>query len=187
MGRSTVSQLINRAKNRNEYDNHGVSNDAIWVDHFNSALVEMAEDLKIDETIPITIEPDQEQYELPSDFYSLVSVIDGNNRRLSKLRQLEHPSRGYWVINRGDTFQIVLRNVDGVVTVHYTRYPEMLEESQISTQRPEVPNVAEDALVYKAITHALMNNNQIGKAQAFDGLYRRELAKINTANTRARG
>lgn len=189
MGRSTVSQLIERAKNRNEYDNHAVANDSIWVDHFNSALSEMTEDLKIDEKITIEHVYGQEEYDLPDDFYSMIIVNDQSNRRIAKLRHMDQTSPGgYWVVNRGDKFKILLKGFYGgeVFTIRYTRYPALLEESQKDTQKPEVPNIAEDALVYKAITHALMNNNQIGKAQAFDGLYRGELSKINTANSRAR-
>lgn len=189
MGRSTVSQLIKRAQNMNEYDNHGVKDDSIWIDHFNSALSEMAEDLKIDERVEIEFIYGTEEYDLPDDFYSMIIVNDSRNSRIAKLRHMDEKNKGYWVVNRGGKFRIILRGFysSEAITIRYTRYPALLEEEQKDTQQPEVPNIAEDALCYKAISRALMNNNQIGKAQAFDNLYRTELAKVNTASTRARG
>lgn len=186
MGRSTVSQLITRAKNMNEYDNHGVANDSIWIMHFNSALAEMAEDLKIDETAIIDYTPEQIEYDLPEDYYSMVLVKDSRNNRLTKLRNMDQENQGYWVVNRGGLFKIILKGLHSPeqITVRYTRYPAFIEDAN---QHPEIPNIAEDALCYKAITRALLNNNQVGKSQYFEGLYRLELGKINTANNRARG
>jgi hypothetical protein len=189
MGRSTVAQLITRAKNMNEYDNHGVANDSIWVMHFNSALSEMTEYLNIDEKTEINYIYGQDEYELPDDFYSMIIVNDRSNQRIAKLRHMDQQSpAGYWVVNRGDKFKILLKGFYGneTLTIRYTRYPALLDEAQKDTQHPEVPNIAEDALCYKAIMNALLNNNQVGKAQAFDGMYRNELAKINIANNRAR-
>lgn len=190
MGRSTVSQLIQRAQSMNEYDNHAVANDSVWVSHFNSALSDMAEDLKIDEVMTIAYVNSQDEYDLPDDFYSLIIVNDQNNRRIAKLRHMDQVSPpGYWIVNRGDKFTILLKGFYGgeTFTIRYTRYPALLDEAQKDTQKPEVPNIAEDALCYRAVSRALYNNNQIGKAQYFEGLYRGELGKIHTANSRARG
>ena len=86
MGRSTVQQLIQRAKNLNEYNNSGVANDAVWLDHFNAALVEMVDDLNLEDTFEIHYTPSQATYDLPANYFSLVLLNDTktNQRRTQK-------------------------------------------------------------------------------------------------------
>lgn len=190
MGRSTVNQLIQRAKNMNEYNNSGVASDTVWLDHFNAALVEMADDLNLEETIEIPYTPTQTTYDLPEDYYSLVLLNDKTtNRRLTQKRHFDQKyPPGYWIMDRGDkhTIDITFNNATTFV-LFYERYPKVLELGQISTQRPEVPTAGETALCYKAISHALKNNNQLGQAAHFDSLFKEQIAIIRTATTRARG
>lgn len=190
MGRSTVSQLINRAKNQNEYNNSGVSSDEVWVDHFNAALQEMTDDLKLDTTTTIDFTPGTEEYDLPDDYYGFLTLNDRNNSRVGKRRNFDqtYPG-GYWIVNKGANYALNLKGFTSpeTFTLYYYRYPALLDVAQKDTQKPEISTSAENALVYKAISHALQNNNQLGQSEYFEQLYRQEVAKMNTANTRARG
>lgn len=189
MGRSTVAQLIKRAQNQNEYDNHGVASDEIWIDHFNSALQEMTDDIKLDETMTINFVTGTEDYDLPEDYYAIRSLSDthGQVRRRRNFEQ-EYPP-GYWIKNKGNRYAVNLKGYSSneTFTLHYYRYPALLDSMNKDTQKPEIQTIAEDALVFKAISKALLNNNQIGKSEYFEGLYKAEIGKINTAETRARG
>ncbi|MDF2790544.1 MAG: hypothetical protein K0S80_3645, partial [Neobacillus sp.] len=78
-------------------------------------------------------------------------------------------------------------NQSDSLTLLYDRYPAVLEYSLISTQKPDIPTSGETALCYKAIASALKNNNQLGQAQYYDGLYKEQLAIIRTATNRAKG
>jgi hypothetical protein len=71
--------------------------------------------------------------------------------------------------------------------VFYTRYPALLEYANISIQRPEVPTAGETALCYKAISNSLKNNNQLGQAQYYDGLYKEQRATVKLAVLKAKG
>lgn len=190
MGRSTVQQLITRAKNLNQYNNSGVDSDVIWFDHFNSALTDMADDLNLEDTVEIAYLTTQQTYDLPADYYSLVLLNDKTtNTRLMQKRHFDQKyPPGYWVMDRGSKHTIdITYNQPTTFVLYYERYPALLEYSQISTQKPEVPTAGEDALVYKAISHALKNNNQLGQAQYYDNLYKEARANVKVAATKARG
>jgi hypothetical protein len=164
MGRSTVLQLIQRAKNMNEYNNSGVASDVVWLDHFNSALIEMADDLNLEETIEIPYIPTQTSYDLPDGYYSLVLLNNKQtNQRLTQKRyfdQLYPP--GYWVTDKGYKYVIDITFPQATTFVlYYERYPDVLEYSLISTQKPDVPTIGETALCYKAISHALKKQQSI--------------------------
>ena len=190
MGISTAQQLIERAKNFNEYNNSGVSSTAKWVDFMNSALIEMVDDLSLEEFVTIEHIPGQRTYDLPSDYYSLVLLNDNTtNNRLAIRRHYDQKyPYGYWVVDKGDKHQIdLLYTSPSTLTLLYKRYPKLIELSNIASQKPEVPTAGETALCYKAVKFALLNNNQIGQAEYFEKLYKDERANIKTATARARG
>lgn len=190
MGRSTVRQLIERAKSYNEYNNSGVTSDVIWLDHFNSALIEMVDVLNLEETFEIPYITSQQTYDLPDDYYSLILLNDRlTNQRLTQKRHFDQKyPPGYWIIDRGDKYTIdITFSAPTTFVMYYEHYPKVLELSQITTQKPEIPTAGETALCYKAISAALKNNNQLGQAQYYDTLFKEQLATIKTATTRARG
>lgn len=189
MGRSTIQQLITRAKSLNQYNNSGVDNDSIWIDHFNSALVEMVDDLNLQETFTINYTKDVTTYDMPDDYYAMVMLLDSKNTQIPQKRNYNQVyPMGYWVLDKGDHFEINI-NYDraDTLTLLYERYPTVLELSTITTQKPEVPTSGETALCYKAISNSLKNNNQLGQAQYYDGLYKEQLANIRIATNRAKG
>lgn len=195
MGRSTVNQLIQRAKNMNEYNNSGVTSDVVWIDFFNEALSSMVEELAIEESYYITCNPVVNSYDLPEDYYQLVSIVDSLNNELTTFRDngfnidgTRTYNPGYTIKNKGNKQIVELQYLQPEsIKVSYLRYPATLLFSDITSQKPEVPTVGETALCYKAISHALKNNNQLGQAQYFEDLYTLELGKINRASFRARG
>lgn len=190
MGDATVRQLINRAKNMNGYNNSGIATDAVWVDFFNAALVEMTDDLNLEETYIINFVPGTREYDLPSNFYALSVIFDQNGSAVAMRRNYNqrYPA-GYWVLNKGDRRVLDLYEYTQPLTFNllYRRYPKPLTYSDIATQKPEVPTAGEIALCYKAIYFACLNNNQIGQAEFFDSLYQKERVNIKTAVSRARG
>lgn len=195
MGLSTVQQLIQRAKNMNEYNNSGVSKDDIWVDFFNEALMSMVEYLNIDEEVKFTLNSTTTTFDLPEGYYGLIKITDSSTNELRPYKDEGFTldggrgySPGYNIKNKGSKYiiEFPLMQPD-TFTVSYIRYPLKLENSTIQTQKPEVPTVGETALCYKAISHALENNNQPGQARYFDEKYVLELDKINKASYRARG
>lgn len=190
MGRSTVEQLINRAKAMNDYNNSGISSNAQWVDFFNAALIEMVDDLSLEAEAAINFDPSVRLYDLPEDYYGIIMLLDENGRRILKRRHYEHDyPAGYWIFDRGSHFQIDLAgfNSPQTMVLVYIRYPEQLDLAQIRTQRPEVPTSGETALCYKAIKFALLNNNIPGQADYYESLYRRERYNVRNAAVRARG
>lgn len=189
MGRSTIQQLIQRAKSLNQYNNSGVDNDSIWIDHFNSALVEMVDDLNLQETFTINYTKDVTTYDMPDDYYAMVMLIDSKNTQIPQKRNFNQVyPMGYWILDKGDKFQInITYNTNDTLTLLYERYPTVLELGNITTQKPEVPTAGETALCYLSIRNSLLNNNQLGQAQYYDGLYKSELANIRIAATRAKG
>lgn len=189
MGRSTVAQLIQRAKNLNEYNNSGVVSDVVWLDHFNSALVEMVDNLNLQENISIPYTDGQRIYTLPDDYYSLLLLLDSRNQQITQKRNYhqQYPN-GYWILDKGDHFEIdITYNQADTLTLLYERYPDVLEYANRETQKPDIPTAGETALCYKAISHALKNNNQIGQAQYYDGLYKDQMATVRVATTKAKG
>lgn len=190
MGVSTVQQLINRAKNMNGYNNSGIATDAVWVDFFNAALVEMTDDLTIEEIFTINFTPGTREYNLPSDFYAISVLYDQNGSAVAMRRNYnQRYPNGYWVLDKGDRRVIDLYEYTQPMTftLLYRRYPKPLTYSEMATQKPEVPTAGEIALCYKAIYFACLNNNQIGQAEFFDQLYQKERTNIKTAASRARG
>lgn len=188
MGRSTVQQLIQRAKNMNEYNNSGVSNDTIWVDHFNAALVEMVDDLDLQQPFTIAYTPLQRSYTLPDDYYSLLLLTTQNKQRINERRDYDEQSPGYWVMDKGSHHEAdIIFSYPTELTALYQRYPAQLEVSQKETQKPEIPTAGETALCYKAVYFSLLNNNQPGQAKYFDDLYQKERANVRMAVAKAKG
>lgn len=195
MGRSTVNQLIQRAKNMNEYNNSGVASDVVWLDFFNDALTSMVDELGIEESFSITCDPAVSSYDLPEDYYRVLSVADSANNELSTFRDFGFSidggrsfNVGYLVKNKGSKQVIELKQIQPKsMTVQYIRYPQTLLLADVTTQKPEVPTAGETALCYKAVSHALKNNNQLGQSQYYEELYLAEVAKINKASFRVRG
>lgn len=172
----------------NEYNNSGVASDTVWLDHFNAALVEMVDDLDLNELYEFEYSTDQRAYNLPDDYYSIILLNVKDRQRLRERRYYDDKSPGYMVIDKGSHFELdLVFNQPATFSLLYQRYPKTLEYSLISTQRPEVPTAGETALCYKAISHALKNNNQLGQAAHFDSLFKEQIAIIRTATTRARG
>lgn len=188
MGRSTVQQLIQRAKNMNEYNNSGVANDAVWVDHFNAALVEMVDDIDLQELTTLSYSPSQRTYTLPDDYYSLLLMNTENKQRINQRRDYDSQTPGYWIMDKGSSHELdIVFNQDTELTILYQRYPEVLTFATISTQRPEIPTAGETALCYKAVYFSLLNNNQPGQAQYFEELYKKERATVKLAASKAKG
>lgn len=190
MGRSTTQELINRAKNINEYNNSAVATNAIWVDFFNAALEEMVEALNIEEETTLTIQSDTRLYDLPVDYYALSTLLDANGTRVRKRRTYDqmYPS-GYWIVNKGSKYQIDLYNYLSPQTMKliYVRYPKLLSSVDLDKEYPEVPTAGEQSLIYKAISHALKNNNELDQSAYYEKLYKREVARINSATFNAKG
>lgn len=195
MGRSTVQQLIQRAKSMNEYNNSGIASDVVWIDHFNEALTSMVDELAIQESYSITCDPAVSVYNLPDDYYKLISITDQSDIELSTFKDggftldgFRNINPGYTIQNKGPNYALELKSYQpDSLTVQYIRYPAVLELANINTQKPEVPTVGENALCLKAIVHSLENNNQLGQAQEFERKYLNELQKIDKANFKAKG
>lgn len=195
MGMSTVQQLVQRAKSMNEYNNSGVATDAVWVDFFNEALMSMVDELNIQEEVQIIVNADTKTYDLPENYYSLKRMVDVYNNEISAFKDEginfnggRSFRPGYDVKYKGSKFVMEFPLVDPTtMTLTYTRYPERLEVSRVESQKPEVPTVGETALCYKAIAHALENNNLPGQAREYEEKYLREVEKIHKASFRARG
>lgn len=190
MGRSTVAELISVCKNINEYNNHGVQNDAIWITHLNSALKKMTDDLKLEETTTISVQSGVEDYTLPDDYYGVNILNEENGSRVTQRRHYDQDyPPGFWVLNKGSNYVLNLKGYDSPqsMTLLYFRYPEVLTLANKDTQKPDVPTMAENALIYAAVSDALKNNNQLGQAQYYDDQFKQEMARANTAWQRARG
>jgi hypothetical protein len=190
MGRSTVNELIQRAKSMNDYNNSGIETMTAWVDFFNEALTNMVDDLGLEEVLTINFVQGTTEYDLPEDYYGMITVTEADTgTQMAKRRA--YPQKypyGWWVLDKGSkTVLDLIYNFNKAFKVHYNRYPAKLELGTIATQKPEVPTTGETALCYKAINRALLNNNQFEQAAVFEKLYKDERANIRTASIRARG
>lgn len=195
MGRSTVSELIARGQNRNDYNNTGINTNAKWIDAFNAALQDLVEDINLTGTFTINFVAGTREYDLPTDFFELLELDDTNFRMPVPKRRFynvtgEHYSnwlQGYYVLNQGDNYVLDLfeYTTNNTFTGLYTRYPAVLGGTDVLTQKPEIPTIGEDALIYYAIAIALRNNNQPGQAQDIERKYERERMKIRDAAQRA--
>lgn len=195
MGRSTVSQLIARGQQRNEYNNSGVDTNAKWVDSFNACLQDLASDLSIIETIQINFVQGTREYDLPENFFEMVELWDGFNCKSSKRRFYDqdlygfYPGylQGYYILFKGSKYVIDLFPYNASQTFRgiYVRYPALLSVTDILTQKPEVPTIGEDALIDYAIMMALRNNNLIGEAEDVQAMYEMNRKKIRDAAQRA--
>lgn len=184
MGASTVAQLIAQGKAENGYNNTGITANDQWVSFFNDALRDLVDDVGIEKVGTLSFTTNQREYDMPTDFYSLIIMNDSTNKRVVKRRHYDQESPpGYWIFYRGDRHVMDLYNYsfDQTFTYVYQAYPEELLLSNINTQRPQVPSVGEKALIYYAISKALRNNNEIGQAQDYEALYERERMKIRNA------
>lgn len=150
----------------------------------------MTDDLKLEETTTISVQSGVEDYTLPTDYYGINILNEENGSRVSQRRAYDQDyPPGYWVLNKGSNYTLNLKgyNSPQTMTLLYFRYPDLLTLADKDTQQPDVPTIAEQALVYAAVSSALLNNNQIGQAQYFDEQFKREMARANTAWQRARG
>jgi hypothetical protein len=172
----------------NEYNNSGVSADSVWVDHFNAALVEMADDLDLQESFTLSYSTDKRVYTLPDDYYSLLLLTTENKQRIAQRREYDSQTPGYWVMDKGSRHEVdVVFPQATILTGLYQRYPANLEVSSVQTQKPEIPTAGETALCYLAISKALLNNNQPGQAKYFIDLYTAQRANVRLATTKAKG
>lgn len=186
MGRSTVATLITRGMNQNEYNSTGIDTTGKWVDFFNDALNDLADDLLILAPLTITLVPGTREYDLPEDFLQLHTFTD-NSYPVNKRRTYEDIwCQGYWIMNKGSKYVIDLFDYNGTVALTglYQRYAAVLP-SDDTTVQPEVPTMGENALIYYAISKALRNNNLPGQAQEVEGKYERERQKIRNAAYRS--
>lgn len=186
MGASTVAALIARGQNQNEYNQTGIDSSGKWVDYFNDALQDLADDLLILAPLTITLIPDTREYDLPEDFLQLHTFTD-NSYPVSKRRTYEDIwCQGYWIMNKGSKYVIDLVNYSGTATLSglYQRYAALLP-SDVLTVKPEVPTMGENALIYYAISKGLRNNNFPGQSQEVEGKYERERQKIRNAAYRS--
>ena len=189
MGASTTAQLINLARAENGYNNSGISSDGQWVSFFNDALRDLVDDLKIERLSTISFTAGTREYDLPSDYYALVILNDGNSTRVDKRRHYDQQyPQGYWIFNRGGEYIIDFYGYSSTqtFTLMYQAYPTVLTEAGKSTERPEVPSVGEKALIYYAIMKALRNNSQ-SEWKDYAALYEEERKKIRNAVARGGG
>lgn len=190
MGRSTIQTLIARGQSWNSYNNTGIDSNGLWLDAFNAALADLVEDIGLVGTTTISYVNGTTTYDLPDDYFEVTQVLDSGGYPIFKRQYETEPFpcfNSYFIKDIGTNYQIVFddRNSTETLTVNYIRYPTLLLITQLSTQRPEVPTVGEDALIYYAISKALRNNNQIGQAMQVDQDYERERRKIRDAKYRA--
>lgn len=189
MGSSTTQQLIAKGKRENGYNNSGIATDPAWVDFFNDALRDLVEDLNIVEMLPpLNYTAGTREVDLPSDYYGIVELYDGNGCRVCERRTyMQQYPCGYFVMFRGSKHVMDFYNYmsSQSFTGIYMRYAKTLtyEEGQI----PEISTVGERALVYYAISKALANNNETELSVLYDSKYNEERKKIRTATSRARG
>lgn len=190
MARSTVNELIQRAKSMNNYNSSGIESTTAWVDFFNEALSSMVDDLGLEEVMTINFVIGTTEYDLPEDYYAIITVTEADTGSTMAKRRA-YPQKypfGWWVMDKGSkTVLDLIFNFNKAFKVHYNRYPAKLELANISTQKPEVPTVGETALCYKANYYACLNNSHFDEAQYFEKLYKEEQAKIRTASVRSRG
>lgn len=190
MGRSTVAELITSGQAQNSYNNSGINTNALWIDAFNRALRDLVEDIGLVGSTTIDYITGTTEYDLPSDFFEVNQVVDAGNYPIRK-RQFEiepYPcANSYYIKDIGSVYKIVFdeRNSDETLTINYIRYPALLSVANYLSQKPEVPTVGEDALIFFALDKALRNNNQPGQAQEMEQKYERERKKIRDAKYRA--
>lgn len=190
MGRSTVAELIARGQNWNSYNNTGIGTSALWIDAFNSALKDLVEDIGLKGTSTISYVNGTTSYDLPDDFFEAVQVVDSGQYPIWKREYELEPFacyNSYYIKDIGSNYQVVFddRNTTETLTLSYIRYPALLAIANVSTQKPEVPTIGEDALIYYAISRSLRNNNQSGMAAEMESKYEYERKKIRDAKYRA--
>lgn len=185
---STVAQLIARAKAENKYNNSAISSDAQWWDFFNEALRDLVDDLGIVKTYNISFVDGTREYDLPSDYFALIILNDGTNRRVVKRRHYDqqYPA-GYWVFNRGSSYVIDLYDFGSTAQTFTIMYQAYATAITGTSDTPAIPQVAEKALIYFAVMKALANNNQLGQAQEYERKYEEERKKIRNAAARGGG
>lgn len=188
MGISTAAQLIAKGQAENGYNNSGISSPNTWLDFFNDALRDLVDDLNIVDVLPaLTYTAGVREVDLPTDYYSIVDLFDGNGTPVTERRNyMQSYPAGYMVMYRGSKFVIDLYNYmsSQSFTGLYQRYAKAIA---VTGDSPEVPTIGERALVYYAISKALYNNNQMGQGQEYEQKYERERLKIRTAAARSRG
>ncbi|UKS27203.1 hypothetical protein LOZ80_38085 [Paenibacillus sp. HWE-109] len=188
MGTSTAGQLIAKGKAENGYNNSGIATDLTWLDFFNDALRDLVDDLNIVDLLPaLAFTAGTREVDLPSDYFSLVDLYDGNGTYVCERRNyMQAYPAGYMVMNRGGKYIIDLYNYSNSqsFTGLYQRYAKVLAAT---TDSPEVPTVGERFLIYYAISKALYNNNQMGQGQEYEQKYEQERLKIRNAAARSRG
>ena len=190
MGISTVQQLIVRGSSQNDYNNSGIDTNAKWVDAFNTALQDLVSDINLTGSLSISFVAGTREYDLPDNFFELQELRDSFKCRVGKRRTYDPYfgcPQGYWIMNRGSNYAIDLYEYssDETFTGIYTRYPAALAVADIATQKPDIPTIGENALIYYAISKALRANNQLGQAQALEASYEMERRKIRDAAARA--
>ena len=193
MGRSTVTELIARGKNQNDYNNTGIDTDGKWVDYFNDALQDLVSDINLTGTLQVSFVNGTREYNLPADFFELTELWDGFGCLVPKRRFYDqiygsfyNTPQGYYIRFEGSGYTIDLYQYNSNQTFNgiYNRYPAKLSES-VLTANPEVPTVGENALTYYAISKSLRANNQPGQAIAMEQKYEQERKKIRDAAARA--
>lgn len=190
MGRNTVAALIARAQNMNSYNNSGISTTAMWVDAFNAALQDLAPDIGLQAQYPIPYEIGTTAYDLPTNYFEVDQLTDSGSYPLRKREHLNQPFPlwdSYYIYDAGANYKIDFgdRNSNENLILNYTRYPDLLAVTDYITQKPEVPTIGEDALIYFAISRGLRNNNQPGQAMELERMYEVERKKIRDAKYRA--
>jgi hypothetical protein len=189
MGRTSISGLIARGQNMNSYNNSGIDSIAKWVDAFNAALQDLAEDIDLVAFANISYIVGTTAYDLPADFFEIDEVRDGSNRLVHTRRSINpYRVKGYFVQYTGSKYTLDLGEWGGNQTfkVRYVRLPLLLSTTNVNVDTPEVPTVGENALIYYAISRGLRNNNQPGQALSIEQMYERERKKIRDVAQRAR-
>lgn len=192
MGRSSVSELISRGQNQNDYNNSGIDTPGKWVDYFNDAMQDLVSDINLTAKLQISFVNGTSEYNLPSDFFELIELWDGFGCRIPKSRFLDQTYGGYDITNgyyirfNGSSYTIDLNqyNADQTFNGVYNRYPAKISAADL-TASPEVPTIGENALIYYAISKSLRANNQPGQAMSMEQMYEKERKKIRDAAARA--
>lgn len=194
MGRSTVTALIARGQNQNNYNNTGISTTGQWVDFFNAALQDLAIDLDIRTTATIVFDGVQTDYDLPADFVEQIELYDEFNLPVPKRQSYNTfgPSltwnQGFYIYFAGSGYKIRLidfTNSPQTFNLLYVRLPALLSVANADTQQPEIPTPCEDALIYYAIGKALANNNLLGQSLTVLGQYEQQRKAIRDNIARA--
>lgn len=195
MGRSSVAALIARGQNQNNYNQTGISSNAQWIDFFNAALADLANDIDLRTTFTIAYDGVNSTYDLPDDFVDMQELYDSYNLRVPRRQTSREDgafyqwTEGFYIYWGGANYKIVLYDYGSTEQTFnglYTRLPDVITfASDLTTQFPELPTPCEDALIYYAIAKAMANNNLLAQSLTMMNEYEKQRKNIRDNVRRA--